>query len=36
MIPRSRTDHDAYRALPLSDFYALAPERVKKLSNRQL
>ena len=31
-----RTDHDAYRAMPLSDFYALALARAKSLGNRQI
>ena len=31
-----RTDHDAYRAMPLSDFYALALERVRRVAAREI
>lgn len=31
-----RTDHDSYRAMPLADFYALALERVRRVSERRL
>ena len=31
-----RNDHDAYRAMPLADFYALALDRMKKVVARQL
>ena len=31
-----RTDHDAYRAMPLADFYALVMARVKRVASKTL